>query len=190
MPGFSTAEITDEISGRGVGVDVVKTKVEGFGGVLKIENHPGEGVKFILKLPLTLAIIQALLVRAADSVYALPVINTTETIELPEGDIKTIQKKRVIILRGEVIPVKSLAELLKKPGPGGEIRTLVIAETGDRKVALEIDSVIGQQEVAIKSLGDFIKYARGFSGVTILGDGSISLIVDVQALLGEVTAEV
>jgi len=184
LPGFSTAEKVDQISGRGVGVDVVKTKVEAFGGIFRIENHPGEGLKSIMKLPLTLAIIQALLVKSSGATYAIPVVHTIETVELPSSELKVIQAKRVIILRDEVVSVLSLAELLDKPaGPGKDIINLVIIEARDKKVALEVESVIGQQEIAIKSLGQFLKYARGFSGVTILGDGSISLIVDVQSLI-------
>jgi two-component system chemotaxis sensor kinase CheA len=184
LPGFSTAEKVDQISGRGVGVDVVKTKVEAFGGIFRIENHPGEGLKSIMKLPLTLAIIQALLVKSSGATYAIPVVHTIETVELPSSELKVIQAKRVIILRDEVVSVLSLAELLDKPaGPGKDIINLVIIEARDKKVALEVESVIGQQEIAIKSLGEFLKYARGFSGVTILGDGSISLIVDVQSLI-------
>ena len=183
IPGFSTAEKTDQISGRGVGVDVVKTKVEAFGGSFKIENHEGEGAKFIMKLPLTLAIIQSLLVKTGKAIYALPVIHTTETLEIKSTDVKMIQKKRVIILRGEVIPVVSLAELLGKKREEPELINLVIVEARDKRIALEVDQVLGQQEVAIKSLGEFLKYAKGFSGVTILGDGSISLIIDIQALL-------
>ncbi|HRU38813.1 MAG TPA: chemotaxis protein CheA, partial [Candidatus Goldiibacteriota bacterium] len=183
LPGFSTMEKADQVAGRGVGVDVVKTKVEAFGGVFRIENYEGEGCKFIMKLPLTLAIIQSLLVKCGGAVYAMPVIHTTETIEVPAADVRMIQKKRVIILRGEVLPVVSLAELLKKQRKESDIINLVIVEARDRKIGLEVDSVVGQQEVAIKSLGEFLKYAKGFSGVTILGDGSISLIIDIQALL-------
>lgn len=185
MPGFSTLDKADKIAGRGVGVDIVKTKVETLGGIFKIENYKGEGVKFILKLPLTLAIIQALLVKAAGNIYALPVIHTIETLELSQKDIKLIQGKRVIVVRDQVIAVFSLAELLKKKREEKETIEIVIMEVRDKKIALEVDSVVGQQEIAIKSLGDFLKYAKGFSGVTILGDGSISLIVDIQALLEE-----
>jgi two-component system, chemotaxis family, sensor kinase CheA len=184
LPGFSTAEKVDQVSGRGVGVDVVKTKVEAFGGIFRMENYPGEGMKSILKLPLTLAIIQALLVRSADATYAIPVIHTIETVELPSKDIKGIQSKRVIIMRGEVVPVLSLAELIGKARAElKETANMVIIEARDRKIALEVDAVLGQQEIAIKSLGEFLKYAKGFSGVTILGDGSISLIVDIQSLI-------
>jgi two-component system chemotaxis sensor kinase CheA len=184
LPGFSTAEKVDQISGRGVGVDVVKTKVEAFGGIFRIENHPGEGLKSIMKLPLTLAIIQALLVKSSGATYAIPVVHTIETVELPVSELKLIQAKRVIILRDEVVQVLSLSELLDKPPlPETDIVNLVIIEARDKKIALQVDSVMGQQEIAIKSLGEFLKYARGFSGVTILGDGSISLIVDVQSLI-------
>lgn len=184
IPGFSTADSVSKISGRGVGVDVVKTKVEGFGGILKIESTEGEGSKFIMKLPLTLAIVQALLIKIGKSTFALPVIHTTEILEIPRSELKKIQKKDVIILRGEVIQVISLSDLLrKKKTEEKEIMNLVIVESRDKRIAIEVDVVLGQQEIAIKSLGDFSKYAKGFSGVTILGDGSISLILDIQALL-------
>lgn len=184
IPGFSTAEKVDKISGRGVGVDVVKTKVEGFGGLLKIESFEGEGSKFIMKLPLTLAIVQALLIKLGKSTFALPVIHTTEILEINRAELKKIQKKDVIILRGEVIQVIHLSGLLhKKKSEEKEIMNLVIVESRDKRIAIEVDEVLGQQEIAIKSLGEFSKYAKGFSGVTILGDGSISLILDIQALL-------
>ena len=189
LPGFSTVDVADKVSGRGVGVDAVKTKVESFGGVFRIESYKGEGSKFILKLPLTLAIIQALLVKTAGNTYAIPVIHTVETLEVLKTDIKTIQARRVIILRGEVIPVLSLAELIKREREDSDQVNLVIIEVHDRKIALEVVAVIGQQEIAIKSLGEFLRYAKGFSGVTILGDGSISLIVDIQALLEAAPAE-
>jgi len=191
IPGFSTADKVDKISGRGVGVDVVKTKVEGFGGLLKIESFEGEGSKFIMKLPLTLAIVQALLIKMGKSTFALPVIHTTEILELNRSELNTIQKKKVIILRGEVIQVVSLAELLhRKKSEEKEILNLVIVESRDKKIAIEVDEVLGQQEIAIKSLGDFAKYAKGFSGVTILGDGSISLILDIQVLLESMTENI
>jgi len=183
LPGFSTMEAVNQVAGRGVGVDVVKTKVESFGGIFKLENFPGEGLKAVLKLPVTLAIIQALLVKCGKDTYAIPVIHTTETIEIEKKDIKRIQEKRVIVLREEVIPVYALTELLGKPAPDNEFPSLVIADVRDKKVALEVDRVIGQQEIAIKSMGDFLKSAKGFSGVTILGDGRISLIVDIPTLL-------
>lgn len=184
MPGFSTADEVTKISGRGVGVDVVKTKVEGFGGILKIESYEGEGSKFIMKLPLTLAIVQALLIKVGKSTFALPVIHTTEILEINRAELKKIQKKDVIILRGEVIQVVSLSELLhRKKSEEKEFLNIVVVESRDKRIAIEVDEVLGQQEIAIKSLGDFSKYAKGFSGVTILGDGSISLILDIQVLL-------
>jgi len=183
LPGFSTVDKVNKVSGRGVGVDVVKTKVEAFGGIFRMENYPGEGLKSILKLPLTLAIIQALLVKSAGGVYAIPVIHTIETVEMPSSEIKIIQTRRVILLRDEVLPVLSLAELIGKARVDHDTVNMVIIEAHDKKIALEVEAVVGQQEIAIKSLGEFLKYARGFSGVTILGDGSISLIVDVQALV-------
>jgi two-component system chemotaxis sensor kinase CheA len=183
LPGFSTAENVNQVSGRGVGVDVVKTKVEAFGGIFKIENYPGEGMKSILKLPLTLAIIQALLVKVDKQTYSLPVLHTIETIEVETKDVKYIQERKVIVLREEVIPLVSLAELLNHPYAEKDVIQIVIVEVRDKKIAIEVDKVLGQQEVAIKSLGEMLKFAKGFSGVTILGDGRISLIVDIPSLL-------
>ncbi|MBP7791582.1 MAG: chemotaxis protein CheA [Candidatus Goldbacteria bacterium] len=184
IPGFSTSEKVDKISGRGVGVDVVKTKVERFGGLLKIESYEGEGSKFIMKLPLTLAIIQSLLIKSGKSTFALPVTHVAEILEINRAELKKIQKKDVIILRGEIIQVVPLCELLhRKKTEEKEIMNLVVVESRDKRIAIEVDEVLCQQEIAIKSLGDFSKYAKGFSGVTILGDGSISLILDIQALL-------
>ncbi|HDT15019.1 MAG TPA: hypothetical protein ENN55_02300 [Firmicutes bacterium] len=127
--------------------------------------------------------IQALLVKTGDDIYAMPVIHTIETLEAGAGEIKTVQGNRVIVLRDEVIPVFSLAELLNKEFKQTETAELVLAEVRDKKVAIQVDKVLGQQEVAIKSLGEFLKFAKGFSGVTILGDGKISLIIDVPALV-------
>jgi two-component system chemotaxis sensor kinase CheA len=188
IPGFSTAEKVDKISGRGVGVDVVKTKVERFGGLLKIESYEGEGSKFIMKLPLTLAIVQSLLIKSGKSTFALPVTHVAEILEINRTELKKIQKKDVIILRGEIIQVIPLVELLhRKKTEEKEIMNLVVVESRDKRIAIEVDEVLCQQEIAIKSLGDFSKYAKGFSGVTILGDGSISLILDIQALLEGMT---
>jgi two-component system chemotaxis sensor kinase CheA len=123
------------------------------------------------------------LVKSSGGTYAIPVIHTVETLEMETTEIKTIQDKRVIVLREEVIPVFNLAELLGKKREDDGLVEIVIVDVRDKKIALEIQKVIGQQEVAIKSLGEFLKFTKGFSGVTILGDGKISLIVDIPALL-------
>ncbi len=186
MPGFSTAEKVTSLSGRGVGLDVVKTKVESFGGGLKIESRKGQGTAFHLRLPLTLAIIQALMVRVGGEIYAVPVANTVEAVEYGPADLRVMQNQEVVLLREQVLPVLRLGALLETPGGQGPLPgtfTVLVAETADRRVGLMVDEVIGQQEIAIKNLGGLLKGVRGFGGVTVLGDGRIALILDIPSLI-------
>ncbi len=185
LPGFTTATKVTEISGRGVGVDAVRTKIESFGGNLSIESEVGKGSTFILRMPMTLAIIQALLFRTKEEIYAIPVINTVETIEYNDEDIKLVQQGEVVLYRNSVLPLVRLHQLLEVPGPEhqGEGRAILITEVGDMRVGLLVDEVLGQQEIAIKSLGQMLKGIRGLSGVTILGDGRIALVLDVPSLI-------
>jgi two-component system, chemotaxis family, sensor kinase CheA len=186
LPGFSTLENATEISGRGVGVDVAKTKVESMGGTFRIQSRKGMGTTFILKFPLTLAIIKALLVRCGREVFAIPVVNITETIEILPSEKKMLQQQETIILREEVIPIYRLQELLEIEQGGSaipEFENILIVEVSEARVGLLVDEVIGQQEIAIKSLDRFLKGVRGFSGATILGDGKIALILEVNSLI-------
>ncbi|HUO57585.1 MAG TPA: chemotaxis protein CheA [bacterium] len=188
LPGFSTVENATEISGRGVGVDVAKTKVEALGGSFRIQSRKGLGTTFILRFPLTLAIIKALLVKSCGETFAIPVVNITETVEINPGDKKLIQQQETFVLREEVIPLYHLSELLElDPAlsvPSGEdFESVLITEVGDSHVGLLVDEVIGQQEIAIKSLDKLLKGIRGFSGATILGSGKIALILDVNGLV-------
>lgn len=181
-PSFSMAtEITD-ISGRGVGMDIVKTKVETFSGSLTIETQKGKGSNFIIKLPLTLAIIQALLIKIANEVYAIPLANITEIISVTAEQIKTIEKREVIKLREEILPLASLREIfgLPKLSTAPEEEMYVIAvEVGDKRVGLIVDSLYSREEIVIKTLGGILKKTKGISGATILGDGRVILIMDV-----------
>ncbi len=184
-PSFSTAEQVTDVSGRGVGLDVVKTKIEGLGGNIECKTVLGEGSSFIIRLPLTLAIIQALMVELGPEKYAIP-LGSIETIEdVMVTDIKSVQTKEVINLRGTVIPLIRLDQILdiEAGGEDVDILTVVIVKKGDRLAGLVVDNLIGQQEIVIKSIGSYINCSKMIGGATILGDGEIALILEVNALV-------
>ncbi len=184
-PSFSTAEKISDVSGRGVGLDVVKTKIEALGGDVEVKTVYGEGSTFIIRLPLTLAIIQALMVEVGNEKYAISLgsIQTIEDVQV--SDIKYVESKEVIHLRGTVIPLIRLADILDVPDKkeDGESLTVVIVTKGDKQAGIVVDSLIGQQEIVIKSLGKFININKIISGATILGDGEVALIVDANVLV-------
>lgn len=184
-PSFSTAKVISDVSGRGVGLDVVKTKIETLGGSIETKTVLGEGSKFIIRLPLTLAIIQALMVELGSEKYAIPLgsIETIESVALNE--IKYVQTKEVIHLRGNVIPLIRLDKVLdvKKEESNLNELTVVIVKKGDKLAGLVVDNLIGQLEIVIKSIGKYINNSKMISGATILGDGEIALILDVNALV-------
>ncbi|MGN0368565.1 MAG: chemotaxis protein CheW [Wujia sp.] len=190
LPAFSTAEKISDVSGRGVGLDVVKNKIEGLGGDVEVVSRLGEGTTFIVRLPLTLAIIQALMVEVSGEKYALP-LNSIVTVEeiMPE-DIKYVHTKEVINLRGSVIPLVRLNEVLdieplekdeEDMDDMGEIA--VIVKKGDKQAGLVIDKLLGQQEIVIKPLGKYIRAPKLISGATILGNGEVALIIDSNTLV-------
>lgn len=184
-PSFSTAEKITDVSGRGVGLDVVKTRIEALGGDIEARTKLGEGSNFIIRLPLTLAIIQALMVEIGKEKYAIP-LGSIQTIEdVPISDIKYVQTKEVISLRGTVIPIIWLADILdvEKTQESSESLTVVIVSKGDKLAGLVIDNLIGQQEIVIKSLGKYITNNKMIGGTTILGDGEVALILDVNTLV-------
>ncbi len=190
LPAFSTAEKISDVSGRGVGLDVVKNKIEGLGGDVEVVTKLGEGTKFIVRLPLTLAIIQALMVDVMGEKYAIP-LNSIVTIEeiLPE-DIKYVHTKEVINLRGAVIPIVRLNEVLDiepvdsdEESIDDESLVVVIVKKGDKQAGLLIDKIFGQQEIVIKPLGKYIRVPKLISGATILGDGEVALIIDSNTLV-------
>ncbi len=184
-PGFSTADVISDVSGRGVGLDVVKTKIEALGGDIEAKTAKGEGSSFIIRLPLTLAIIQALMVELGSEKYAIP-LGSIQTIEdIAISDIKYVQSKQVINLRGVVIPLINLDDVLdiSKSEKNEDSITVVIVRKGDKQAGLIVDSLIGQLEIVIKSIGKYINNSKMISGATILGDGEIALILDVNALL-------
>ena len=184
-PSFSTAEKISDLSGRGVGLDVVKSKIEALGGDVEAKTVLGEGTTFIVRLPLTLAIIQALMVELGQEKYAIP-LGSIQTIEdvLP-SDIKYVQTKEVIHLRGNVIPLIRLRKVLDIPEDdfAPESLTVVIVAKGDRLAGLVIDNLIGQQEIVIKSIGKYINNNKMIGGATILGDGEVALILDANAIV-------
>lgn len=185
-PGFSTAEKVTDVSGRGVGMDVVRTRIESLGGNISVQSKVGEGSSFIIRLPLTLAIIQALLIGLGKEIYAIPLSSIEETISLSPDEIKTIQDKEVILLRGSVLPVIRLGETLEADYLQGEDEQslyVVVVKTGQRRAGIMVDSLIGQQEIVIKSLGKLLNGFKQFAGATILGDGRVALILDVASLL-------
>ncbi|MDE7202039.1 MAG: chemotaxis protein CheA [Lachnospiraceae bacterium] len=188
LPSFSTAKKVSDVSGRGVGLDVVKSKIESLSGEVEVKNRFGEGSSWIIRLPLTLAIIQALMVVIGDEKYAIA-LGSIQTIEdvLPE-DIKLVQAKEVIHIRGTVIPIIRMDKVLEIPSRGDEDDknknlTVIIVKKGDKQAGLVVDELIGQQEVVIKSMGKYIKVPKMISGATILGNGEVALILDTNALI-------
>ncbi len=185
LPSFSTAKQVTDVSGRGVGLDVVKSKIESLSGEVEVKSKLGEGSTWTIRLPLTLAIIQSLMVVVGGEKYAIS-LGSIQTLEdIPVSDIKLVQNKEVIHLRGSVIPLIRLNQVLDVESKRAEDENLVvvIVKKGDQLAGLVIDELIGQQEIVIKSLGKYIKQCKFISGATILGDGEIALILDANALI-------
>ena len=185
MPSFSTAKQVSDLSGRGVGLDVVKSKIEALSGEVDVKTKLGEGTTFTIRLPLTLAIIQALMVVVGGEKYAIA-LSGIQTIEnISPKDVKTVESKEVINLRGTVIPILRLDEILgckSQRDPDSDM-IVVIAKKGDKLAGLVVDHLIGQQEIVIKSMGKYINKCKFISGATILGDGEVALIIDSNALI-------
>lgn len=185
MPSFSMAETISDVSGRGVGLDVVKSNIEALGGDVEVKSVLGEGSKFTVRLPLTLAIIQALMVEIREEKYAIALASIQTIEDISVNDIKYVQAKEVIHIRGLVIPLIRLDNLLdiepKEEEP--QNLTVVIVRRGDKYAGLVVDNLMGQQEIVIKSLGKYIDGNKIISGATILGDGEVALILDVNTLM-------
>ena len=185
QPSFSTSEKVTDVSGRGVGLDVVKSKIESLSGDVEVKTKLGEGSTFIIRLPLTLAIIQALMVEVGGEKYAIS-LGSIQTIEdIAPNEIKFVQNEEVINLRGDVIPLIRLNKVLDNESVKGPDDNLIVAivKKGDKLAGLVVDELMGQQEIVIKSLGKYINKSKVISGATILGDGEIALIIDANALL-------
>jgi two-component system chemotaxis sensor kinase CheA len=181
-PGFSTAEKITDLSGRGVGMDVVKAKIEKIGGSVEIDSTIGVGTRVTLKLPLTMAIIQALLVGVNGEIYAIPLLNVDKIVDVKKKDIKTVKNQEVIKIYDEVIPLVRLEKYTEDESK--DTYSVVIVEKGAKKVGLIVDKLISQQDIVIKPLGEMFSDVKGFSGATILGDGTVALIIDTATLVG------
>lgn len=185
-PGFSTAETVTDLSGRGVGLDVVKSKIATLGGSVDILSEVGKGSKFIIRLPLTLAIIQALMVYLDDEKYALPLNNISEITTIKSSDICMLQSQEVVLYRNKTLPIIRMKEILelRDPSEREDVKelTVVIVRKGSEEAGLVVDSLIGQQEIVIKSLGAYLKGIPAIAGATILGNGGVALIVDPNQL--------
>ncbi|MFO7606640.1 MAG: chemotaxis protein CheA [Desulfurivibrionaceae bacterium] len=185
MPGFSTAETATETSGRGVGMDVIKTNIEKLNGTVEVESQQGVQTMIRIKIPLTLAIIQALMVRVGDELFTIPLSVVEETLRIFEHDTSTIEGVEVIHMRDTTMPIFRLADVFGIEGASRDISQsfVVIVTTGMQEIGLVVDELIGQEEVVIKPLVDYLREESGFSGATIIGDGRISLILDIYELV-------
>jgi len=187
--GFSTADKVSNTSGRGVGMDVVRKNIEKLNGNLDIESKPGAGTRMRVKIPLTLAIIHALMIRTGSDVFAIPLANVDETVRINTDEISTVEGVEVIYLRGQTLPVFRLSSLFNiKSDMNTERLYVVIVSSGGQRVGFVVDEMMGQDEVVIKPLVDYVQEKSGFSGATIVGDGRISLILDVYEMV-RITAE-
>jgi two-component system chemotaxis sensor kinase CheA len=182
--GFSTADTVTDISGRGVGMDVVKSKIEAMNGEIIVNSRPGLGSLFRIKLPLTLAIIQAMMVTVQNEIYAIPLTSVDETTMISAKDIKDIQGQEFITLRGNILPLLRLARLvgLSEEGSDSEELYVVVVRKGSKQYGLVVDTLIGQQEIVIKSLGKILDDIPGIAGAIISGDGNVCLILDITTL--------
>jgi len=182
-PGFSTAKVVTDVSGRGVGMDVVRTNIEKLKGIIDIQSERGKGTAIIIKLPLTLAIVQGLLVEARNELFILPLASVLETVKIARADVASINRKEVIRLRDTVLPIVDLHSIFFRGSSSIDLAKMtnsyvVVLGLAEKRIGLVVDHLIGQEEVVIKSLGEFLGQTQGIAGATILGDGRVRLIVD------------
>lgn len=187
MPGFSTAEKVTSVSGRGVGMDVVRTNIQKLKGIIEVDSKLGSGTTFTIKLPLTLAIIQGLLVRVQSEIYALPLSAVVEVVNTDLNQIYSVNQNEVIRIRNQVFPLIRMDKVLKTPSKEDtlENRYVVVVGLADKRLGLVVDELLGQKEIVIKSLGEYLGHIRGMSGSTILGDGRVIMILDIEELIQE-----
>lgn len=188
-PGFSTAKQVSNISGRGVGMDVVKTNIEKLNGIIEIKSEKGRGSTIILKIPLTLAIIQALLVKISGEFFAIPLVNVVETVKITSSDLGKVENRDVLNLRDSIISLVYLGDALgigedKKVIDEKEIYVVVVA-VAEKRIGLVVDNLIGREEIVIKSLGNYLVNVKAISGATIMGDGAVTLILDIGSIIRE-----
>lgn len=186
-PGFSTAATVSDVSGRGVGMDIVRTHIEKINGIVEIDSTLGKGTIFTIKLPLTLAINRSLLVYLGKQVFAFPLANVVEIINVDVKDIQKVQQRDVVLVRGEALPLFRLAHVLPYADDGIERNRLPVVVVGisEKRFGFIVDELVGEQEIVIKSLGEFIGQIPGLAGATIMGDGKVALILDVRGLAGQ-----
>ncbi|MCR4419868.1 MAG: chemotaxis protein CheA [Clostridia bacterium] len=188
LPGFSTAETVTDVSGRGVGMDIVRNHLERINGTIDISTRPGRGTTFTIKLPLTLAINRSLLVRVEGLVLAFPLANVVEILEVSGSEVQYVHRQPVVVVRGEVLPLFSLGEVLGVKN-GAEMErqqmAVVVAAISEKRLGFVVDELIGEQEIVIKPLGGYVGSIPGLAGATIMGDGSVALILDVRGLLAQ-----
>jgi two-component system chemotaxis sensor kinase CheA len=192
LPGFSTTDRITDLSGRGVGMDVVKTNISKLGGVIDIRSEVGKGTSVNITLPITLAIISALIIRVGGQTYAIPLANVQEALLLDHRSIRTVEGREVMTLRGGTLPLCRIRELFKL-GENLEVgrasrQFVVVSQLGARRIGLVVDMLLGQQDIVIKALGKSLRNVRGFSGATDLGDQSVTLVLDTPQILEEVLA--
>ncbi|MEI6306806.1 MAG: chemotaxis protein CheW, partial [Deltaproteobacteria bacterium] len=188
LPGFTTNEKVNEVSGRGVGMDVVKNNIAAISGMVDIETAKGEGTRFIITLPITLAIIKALIISSSGRTYAIPVSSVLESLLLNSNDIKTVERKEVIQLRDTTLPILGLDNFFcieRKEGRKGEFYVVVVG-AAEKRMGIVVDDLLGQQDIVIKSLGESFKKFRGVSGAADLGDQDTILVLDVGGIINEV----
>ena len=188
-PGFSTSKTVSNISGRGVGMDVVKTNIEKLNGTIEVKSEIGKGSEIVLKIPLTLAIIQALLVKVTKEFFAIPLVSVVETVRINKDDINKVENRDVLRLRDSIIPLVYLGDALgigknKKTIDSKEIYVVVVS-VAEKKIGLVVDKLIGREEIVIKSLGSYLINIKSISGATIMGDGSVTLILDIPSIVSE-----
>ncbi|NLC68465.1 MAG: chemotaxis protein CheA [Clostridiaceae bacterium] len=188
LPSMSTTDTVSDLSGRGVGLDAVKAKIESLGGVVEINTRAGSGARFIIRLPLTLAMIQALLVCVGEERYAIPLSNVKQIVKVKPGEIKEVQKKEILLMGETMVPVIRLVRVLgishgnSKPDETGSV-TIVIVNKGEKLYGFVVDELLGQQEIVIKNAGKYLAGVKTISGATILGDGKVALILDLNYLM-------
>ncbi len=188
VPGLSTREQVDDLSGRGVGMDIVKTNINKLGGVIDVHSEAGIGTKMAITLPITLAIVSALLVRVHDQVFAIPLSTVSEALSFDAGQVRRVENREVITVRGSSLPICDLGRLLGLPEPMEERRRrfVVVAALGNRRLGLVVDHLYGQEDIVIKPLGSSLSRVKGFAGATELGDQRVGLVLDSGAVIEEV----
>jgi two-component system, chemotaxis family, sensor kinase CheA len=189
LPGFSTTEIVSEISGRGVGMDVVRTNIANLSGMIDLENQPGSGTRVTITLPITLAIIKALIISTAGRTYALPITSVLESLLVEKDEIKTVERKEVIQLRETTLPLLRLSEFFQLSGAmeSRESFYVVVVGIAEKRLGLVVDDLLGQQDIVIKSIGETFAGFKGISGAADLGDQRTILVLDIGSVIGEAT---